>query len=107
MEDYEKLLRHETDLDNPNGVVVSYCSNALSQYDKYNIDVRVPTLTQLRQEAKRLKGNDRRRVMTSVSKLAAAIVITLLLTAFTANGIAVAMGYDNVLDLIRSAFSSS
>jgi hypothetical protein len=61
-------------------------------------------LTQLRQEAKRRKGNDRRRVIASVSRLAAAIVITLLLTAFTIQGVGMALGY-NLIEMFWNAIN--
>jgi hypothetical protein len=95
MEDYERLLRLEVTAGTPCGDIVSFCSNALSEFDSYKeINVRFPTYEETLQKLRRQNSTTRRMAVKKVTILIAAAIGVLFLTACTVQGVGMLMGYD-------------
>jgi len=43
LEEYEKLFGYEIELDEPSGVVLSFCNKGLERYEYYGVDVPIPS----------------------------------------------------------------
>jgi len=101
LEDYEKLFLHETNSNNPNGIVIAFCSKGLNQHEKYNRDIRQPSLEALSQELKHRNQLKRRKAVAKVSRMAAVIVVGVMITAVLAQGVSMALGY-NLFGFVRN-----
>jgi hypothetical protein len=106
MEDYERLLNAESDYDEPNCDVISFCANGLDQFDKYRIDIQPPTLEQVQQKYSRQTQQKRNRVISKVARWAAVFVVGVSIAALLAQGVSVALGY-NLYGTIRDWFSDN
>ena len=136
IEDFEKLFDYETELDvaHMNGDVLKFCSDGLGRFEKYSqdddiqpppiekalhkhyvrrccekqnqTDSEVSTLEEFHMENVSMPKRRRFLPLSRFGRIAAMFVAIIAVTLVIGHGVAVAMGYDNVLDLIRSAFSS-
>jgi len=120
LSDYERLFDYETDLDEPQSSVLVFCSNGLNQHEAYGKRLPKPSLESVFEKHEQMFGGKsaeskatskvkkRRFLPTSrLGKLAATFVAVFIGAALLAQGVAVAMGFDNFFDMIRSALNSS
>jgi hypothetical protein len=120
LSDYERLFDYETDLDESQSSVLVFCSNGLNQHEAYGKHLPKPSIESVYSKHEQMfgekteeleatpKAKKRRFVPTSRwGRLVATIAICVAVGVIALQGVAMAMGYDNVFDLIRSAFSSA
>jgi hypothetical protein len=100
LEELEKLFGYESELDDPQAEVLIFCSKGFDRFDKYRKDIRKPSLKKIYRE----NNVDERRRATKpalrVLKMAATIAIIITLTAFTAQAVSLALGY-NLFEFVR------
>jgi hypothetical protein len=131
VEDYEKLFDYESelDIDNTNSDVLNFCSDGLGRFEKYSQDddIQPPPIekvlhkryVQRFQEINKTANSEtsaeflevvptKRRLLplSRFGRIAAMFVSIITVAALIGHGVAVAMGYDNILDLIRNALNS-
>ena len=117
LSDYERLFDYETDLDEPQSSVLVFCSNGLNKHEAYGKHLPKPSLESVYEKHEQIfggksaepkvtpKAKKARRGMKSWSGLrwVATIVICIAVGVIASQGVAMAMGYDGILDLIKSA----
>jgi hypothetical protein len=121
VEDYEKLLDCEIDLDlevMDNGVI-NFCTDGMVKFEKYSEYIPLPPVERLihRHNLLLFRERENKRRKQSDSLLGAGIsrrggkvavfAIVAALTALLAQGVAFAFGYNSVFDLIKNAVNSS
>ena len=121
VEDYEKLLDCEIDLDlevMDNGVI-DFCTDGIVKFEKYSEYIPLPPVERLihrhnlllfRERESRLKTQSASLLKAGRSrwsKKVAVFAVVAALTALLAQGVAFAFGYVNVFDLIKNAVNSS
>jgi hypothetical protein len=116
LSDYERLFDYETDLDEPQSSVLVFCSNGLNQHEAYGKHLPKPTLESIFEKHEQMFGGKtiepevkkRRFVPTSRwGRIVATIAICVAVGLIALQGVAMAMGYDNFVHMIRSAINSS
>jgi len=75
LEEYEKLFGYETDSDDPNGDILSFCANGLEKYEKYNMP-KPPIEKVLFRGKKRVFPKTAKRIFAAVAVLVAMISLT-------------------------------
>jgi hypothetical protein len=100
-DDYERLFRHEIKSKNPNGKVVSFCSETLNKFDKYNRDVKSPSFDEITQRSKQQKRVDFSMATRRITKMAAIIVVCVIVASVLVQTVSLALGY-NFFGFIRN-----
>jgi hypothetical protein len=116
LSDYERLFDYETDLDEPQSSVLVFCSNGLNQHEAYGKHLPKPSLESVFEKHEQMfggksaepKAKKLRFLPTSRwDRLVATIAICVAIGLIALQGMAMAMGYDNFVHMIRSAINSS
>jgi hypothetical protein len=102
-EDYDRLFQYEIKSDKPDGKVIVFCSNFLSQHDKYNRDVQTPSFEELSQRLKRRNRIEFGRTMSGIARRAAVILVTITIASFMVQGVSIALG-GNFFEFVRNWF---
>jgi hypothetical protein len=97
LEELEKLFGYETELDEPQAEVLIFCTNGFDKYAKYRDDIPKPPLEKI---LKKHYGVKRRVSVPRAARLAAAIVLIVTVSAFMAQIVSMALGF-NLFEFVR------
>jgi hypothetical protein len=107
IEDYEKLFEHEMDTYDEytmNSDILLFCSNGLNQFEKYQrFSNYKPPIEELFKRHYCERRQVRTQIILKISKWAAVFVVGV---ALSTQIVAMAFGYSNVIELIRSALNN-
>ena len=97
LEEYEKLFEYEIGLEEPDFTVIKFCNKGLAQYKEYNDDIQKPPFERVLQKYNEQKAKpvNRRRKTRKAVLIAAALIATMLIAQL----VAVAMGYESIIDM--------
>jgi len=105
--DFKRLLDYESDLDDPNTMVLDFCVKGLGKYEEYNkyndYQVNFSTLYK-KYESEQRKTT--RVIFRKVPRRMVVVAIAVITMLLFATAVTAAMGY-NIVDLIRSALNVS
>lgn len=100
-EDYSHLLDYETELDDPSNIVLNFCFDGLSRFDKYkdcdNINIDIKSLAKIHDKGNFKFSKNIRRVSIAV--------IAVISSFFVITVTAAALGY-NVIELALKALNT-
>lgn len=96
LEEYEKLFGYEIELEEPDVVVLNYCNKGLKQYDKYKEGSQKPPFETI---LRKYNAQNRKRLVYNTARRVAIFTVVLTITALLAQGVAVALGYNGIIDL--------
>jgi len=95
LENYEKLFGYEINLDEPDVVVLNFCTKGLDGFAEYNIDIQKTSLEEIIKRGRAKKKAERKKsVIYRVIRNTAAVFIITAATALLAQGVSYAFGFD-------------
>ena len=100
LEELEKLFGYESELDDPQAEILIFCSKGFDRFEKYREDIRKPSLKKIYREHYAVERKRTTKPAVRALQTAAAIVVILMLTAFTAQAVSLALGH-NLFEYVR------